>query len=44
LFNNPQILDEVVKYVFLPAKVQAAYREAAKRKPAKSTIPARVSD
>jgi hypothetical protein len=43
LFNNPQILDEVVKYVFLPPKVQAAYREAAKRRPPKSTIPARVS-
>ena len=33
LFLNPHILDEVLKYVFLPKDIQAAYREAAKKSP-----------
>jgi HEPN domain-containing protein len=32
LFLNPHIVDEVVKYVFLPREVITAYREAAKKK------------
>jgi HEPN domain-containing protein len=35
LFLSPHILDEVVKYVFLPGEVKTAYREAAK----KTTVP-----
>jgi HEPN domain-containing protein len=33
LFLNPRILEEVLKYVFLPAEIKAAYREAARKTP-----------
>ena len=33
LFLNPDLLDEVEKYVLLPKEVKTAYREAAKKKP-----------
>lgn len=32
LFLNPHILGEVLKYVFLPAEVKTAYREAAMKR------------
>ncbi len=32
LFLNPHLLDEVVKYVFLPKEIKTAYRAAAKEK------------
>lgn len=36
LFLNPEILDEVLKYVFLPGEVQNGWREEIERRKAKS--------